>query len=623
MQKEKKEKLGKEITLIADLVIAATILFFWTTTIDSFNFPKQFVIATGIVSLVLVALLRDRFLINLAKTSRIELLLLTTLLILCLISLPHGLTSMTNFWGSFSRANGLLTKVVLLLVALVYSRYSSEKSINRFFNVVLVLLFLEVIYGFIQLNGFDPILWINPYNNIFVTTGNPNFAAALFAILVVLSTRFLFVGTNLRTKGFVVVLLVLGTYMSYATKSIQGIMTIAIGFFLLVVVWSLKRLARNRDKLLVVTGLSILGTPIALGVFNVGPLASFLYQETLSIRLHYWRVAMRIIRDNPLFGVGNDGYGDYYRLYRESWFVEKYSPSLISTNAHNVALQWGSDIGVLGVLIYFLFLALAIFTYISKFRSYSESKSLNDSDFLFIGFVAFYAQSLISISQLSVTCLGFALLGMLLSHNRDEKLEIPMKRKLVKAITPSSFVGVGTWWIVLCLALTPLTSTLVRKDAELRRAMQLPGVSKEGSDLEFRSKQITSAARFFREDQDYSLFAIDNLFNQGLVQYGLTFSEEVLSTNPNILIAYSAQIIAYSNSGQSKELIVAAENALQLDPLNYSIRFQYGKALNSRGRRAEANRELVEVLRQAPYSSSDFEAASSLLAEIDHSIERS
>lgn len=617
MKVEKKDKLGMQITFIADLVIALTILFFWTTTLDAFNFPKQFVISTGFISLVIVAMLRDRLLIHPSSNSKVEYLVLFLSVIVVFLSLPNGITSMTNLWGSFSRANGTITKVTLLMVVLIYSRYTSKLSVNRFFNFAIVLLFLEVGYGFIQLNGFDPIPWVNPYNNIFVTAGNPNFAAALFAILVVLSSRFLFVGRDSKTRGIASILLILGIYMSYATQSIQGVLTIALGFFLILFLWSLKRLDNKKTRIFALGGLSLIGTPIALGVFNIGPLASILYQETLSIRLHYWRVALRIIRDNPFFGVGNDGYGDFYRVYREAWFVEKYSPGLISTNAHNVALQWGSDLGILGVLIYVLLLALAISTYIRKSHLLSERQNLSDLDFIFVGFVAFYVQSLISISQLSVTCLGFALLGMLLSNNKSERFESSTNRLTKSSNAPSSYIGVGTWWIVFSLLLTPITSTLFRKDVELRRVLQLPGASQEGADLEFRSKEITSAAQFFRKDQDYSMIAIENLFNQGNAQYGLTLAKEIEAVNPNSFVAFSAQILAYSNSGQFKELSIAAKEALRLDPLNYTVRLQYGKALNGLGKTADASREFNKVLRQAPETSSDYVAAKSLLEEMN------
>lgn len=621
MKLEEQEKIGKQITFIADLVIAVTILFFWTSTLDAFNFPKQFVVATGFISLLIVAILRDRFLINPTRVNKIEITFLTLIALVVLLSVPNGLTSMTNFWGTFSRANGTLTKITLFLVVLIYARYSSKESISRFFNLALTLLSLEVVYGFIQLSGLDPIPWVNPYNNIFVTAGNPNFAAALLAVLVVLSTRFIFLGSNSKIRGFVFVLVILGSYTSYATKSIQGVLTIAVGIFLVVFLWSLKRLDRKRDKFLSISGLSALGAPIALGVFNLGPLASILYQETLSIRLHYWRIAIKIIRDHPIFGVGNDRYGDFYRMYREDWFVEKYGPGLVSTNAHNVALQWGADIGILGILIYVLLLALSIFTYIRKWQSQPDSKSLSNFDFLFVGFMAFYVQSLISISQLSVTCLGFALLGLLLSYNNGESVDNHRKKKSPRLNSPSSFVGVGTWWVIFCLVLAPLTSTLVRKDAELRKALQLPGASQEGADLEFRSKEITSAAQFFREDEDYAASVIQNLFGQGIAQYGLTFAKEVESAKPNSFQSFSAQVLAYSNSGQYVELKVAAEKALKLDPLNYSVRFQYGKSLDKLGKLADAKRELNEVLQQAPKTSNDYIAAQSLLAEMNQRIE--
>ena len=194
---------------------------------------------------------------------------------------------------------------------------------------LLFLLVLEVFYGAVQISGNDPIPWTNPYNNIFVTAGNPNFAAALFAILVVLNFRFMFVEESplLRITGLIAV--IAGIYMSFATKSVQGILTMAAAVFVLSLI-AILRISKNTVQRIGFLALSLLfAAPVALGLFNVGPLRSFLFQETLSIRLHYWRVALRIMSDYPIFGVGIDRYGDFYRTYRESWFVGKYGPGLI------------------------------------------------------------------------------------------------------------------------------------------------------------------------------------------------------------------------------------------------------------------------------------------------------
>ena len=50
-----------------------------------------------------------------------------------------------------------------------------------------------IIYGFLQSNGKDFVKWDNPYNSIISTVGNPNFAAAVMAILATISFSAIFI----------------------------------------------------------------------------------------------------------------------------------------------------------------------------------------------------------------------------------------------------------------------------------------------------------------------------------------------------------------------------------------------------------------------------------------------
>jgi len=48
---------SKQITFLANLVVAAGVLFFLTQTLDAFNFPKVMVVSTGSVALVLALMI--------------------------------------------------------------------------------------------------------------------------------------------------------------------------------------------------------------------------------------------------------------------------------------------------------------------------------------------------------------------------------------------------------------------------------------------------------------------------------------------------------------------------------------------------------------------------------------
>jgi O-antigen ligase len=620
LSQESEVSVNKQAVGIANLVVILGVVFFLTQSLDAFNYPKTFVASTGIFALFLALIIHRRFLLNFRNLHPIELFLIGMALLTIILASFNDLFSFLTLWGSFSRANGLLAKVSLLLLALIYFRFSSKDSISRFFLIAFFLLIVEVAYGAIQLTGNDPVPWVNPYNNIFVTAGNPNFGAALFAILVVLNFRHIFSSSkwNLRFVGGVSV--VAGIYMSYATQSVQGILTIAAAVFLLCLIAIFRYITNRNLKIGLFTLSTLAALPIALGVFNFGPLRGFLFQETLAIRLHYWRIALKILGDYPLFGVGIDRYGDYYRLYREPWFVEKYGPGLISTNAHNVALQWGTDLGVLGIFMYVSLFVIATLVYFrqAKFR---VQKKFTDLDFLYVSFFAFYLQSLISISQLSVTILGFALLGLVLSyvlHDNDQN-DKETRGKIAKQrsrIRKSNFIGLGTWWLIFVLIFTPFTSSIVRNDLALRQALQLPGIEQQVSDLLPRSTAIEAAVQPFLEDQDYVSLAIQNLYSQGNAQTGLKIAEQSVEVNTRSWVGYQSQVLAYAQSNLPQKAVEVAKKALELDPLNYNIQFNLAEQAYKAGQVEVARRYAELVFKSAPPGSEVYIGAEKLLRDI-------
>jgi len=234
---KQKIKASLQITAIADLTVVFSILFFMTQTLDAFNFPKQMVFSAGIFALLAAIFIHGVSVPNFRESKIIILAILSIVLGTILLSIPNNLFGQLTLWGEFSRANGLMTRIPLFILVLIYAIYSSEKGTDRFFKWMMALLIIEVIYGIVQLTGIDPVPWVNPYNNIFVTTGNPNFAAALFAVLVVLTFRFLLMDNSFLVKFLSVTCIIAGSFMSWSTKSVQGVLTISAAIFLVLLIF--------------------------------------------------------------------------------------------------------------------------------------------------------------------------------------------------------------------------------------------------------------------------------------------------------------------------------------------------------------------------------------------------
>jgi len=117
---------------------------------------------------------------------------------------------------------------------------------------------------------------------------------------------------------------------------------------------------------------------------------------------------------HPWFGVGFDGYGDWYRRTRTLESVLSSNKDVTTDAAHNVFLDISSSGGFPLLLIY---LILVIYTLISAIRVLKRSREFNPPFVaIFAGWVAYQVQSLISINQLGLAIWGWVLTGLIIGY---------------------------------------------------------------------------------------------------------------------------------------------------------------------------------------------------------------
>ena len=111
-----------------------------------------------------------------------------------------------------------------------------------------------------------------------------------------------------------------------------------------------------------VGGLGLIGSSLVfLGLINAGPLAGYLYKPSLEARGFYWRAGIRMLIEHPFFGVGMDGFGDWYRRAR-TLEDTLFNPGLASNTAHNVFIDIASNGGFPLIALYLAILGLVIFS---------------------------------------------------------------------------------------------------------------------------------------------------------------------------------------------------------------------------------------------------------------------
>jgi len=332
----------------------------------------------------------------------------------CLIFIQMFLVIITSpapweqqVFGKSGRGLGFITEISIIIIMLVASRYVEFDKTKILINSVLFSAFISSVYAIVQRYGYDIFDWYTRTNGIIGTLGNPNFQSAL-AAMAIIPAALHFAGTALKSKLLSILMFFTFAFTIYICQSTQGYLVSA---FSLCVIILLYFWYRNRLIFVSIsTAVLTFGLIVIAGMLNIGPLASTLYKISIQSRGEFFRSAISGAKDNPLFGVGIDSFGDfssYYKSAKDASGINEYTD-----NAHNYFLNYAVNGGYPLALLY---LALTILTIICFFRF---QKTIGKFDIsaasIFSLWVGFQAQSMISPGTIPLLLLGFLLNGTII-----------------------------------------------------------------------------------------------------------------------------------------------------------------------------------------------------------------
>ena len=326
-----------------------------------------------------------------------------------LVSLLFTDIKIIGLIGELQRRNGALSYFALTIILLYLSRTVSFDNVKRLIPFVLSICGLLALYGSIQIAGKDFVSWVNPYNAMISTTGNPNFASSLLAVLSLISVLTLF---NREVSSFLkptaIFVFTLSIYCIYQSQSRQGFLVI---FFGLIFYLSAKILFSNKTflKLFLAIPFSLVILSI-FGMLQVGPLTDLLYKPSVSVRGFYWQAAIRMFQNDPITGVGLDSYGSYFREFVDPQYLIRHGTDLTSNNAHNVFLQMFATGGIFVGLGYIILVLSVLYMGLSVIKN-SIGANREFALGIVSGWIGFQSQSVISIDNLSISIWGWVLAG--------------------------------------------------------------------------------------------------------------------------------------------------------------------------------------------------------------------
>jgi len=579
-------------------------LFFFTSIKDPFNAPKLWLTILGgafLMGHLISDLVLKKFTDGRKEIKILGFIVLSFTSFLLLAALATNVKYVA-FFGESQRNTGFLAYFFLAIFLLSAAKHIRLKNIETVYFAGIVVGAIMTLYGVMQHFGNDFVKWNNPYNSVISTVGNPDFAAALMAVFLVLAFASIF-ATNWHI-GFKVlsgILCVVILQVIQWSQARQGLLSFGVagGLFVVIFIWQKNRIlgiASSVGYLIVF----ILGL---LGIFRVGPLAGQLYKASVSIRGYYWRAGIEMLTSHPWLGVGVDRYGAFFRAYRENGYPVNYGYDITSTAAHNVPIQIFAMGGLLVGLSYLAILGFIAYRGIVGMKR-AEGKNRLLIAGVFCAWVAYEAQSIVSIDNIGIAIwgwvLGGAVIGVsLLSQEAKKPVELG---KSAKSIAKQTGITVATPIVsaVLVLVMFLVVTTQFRAESQMFNISRY-AVPTDQANRNAYHPLIRKVADIPWMNPMYQLEIGSKLAQAGFVDEGFAEIEKVITDDPQ---SYAALGLAASFYEQLKKFDKAAplrEKMYGLDPWGAQNLLTLGNDYLQLGQKDKAKEMLNKILTMRTY----------------------
>jgi hypothetical protein len=470
-------------------------------------------------------------------------------------------------YGAYGRNNGLLAYLFLVGLLLSTLVLSKRDSISRIIIWLIIAGLVNVAYCLWVIVFGDFIGWNNPYGNILGTLGNPNFIGSFLGIFLAAYLGYgLGKDTPIWFKYSTLVVIPVTAFEIYDSSAIQGrVVGLAgvaiVGFFVL------------RSKFsLTVTGIysglvGLAGVFAVLGALQVGPLTSFIYKTSVSLRGQYWLAGWNTGEQSPLTGVGMDAFGDWYRRSRDAHALELPGVNTVVNAAHNVPLDMLAFGGWPLFITYLLIMGSggwALLKTISRVKSYDPILTV-----LTTAWFGYQLQSIISINQIGLAIWGWVLTGAAVAYERITRLEasgpnpsmetnrtLNRKKKAesqqMKAVLFSSSFGI----VGLLIALPPFTA-----DSQWRKAQVA---------LSVEALEASMKIGYFNPQNSMKYMTnIQTLEQSNFPDLAHKYALKAVKWNPEAFELWKVLFLVANSTAEEKQL--ALDNMKRLDPLNPDV----------------------------------------------------
>ncbi|MGA0866600.1 MAG: O-antigen ligase family protein [Candidatus Nanopelagicaceae bacterium] len=560
-------------------------LFFNSRIQDPFNSPKFWILL--VVAGYLIGHLfgnRGKVPEDAKPTLRILIVVLTLFTVALFIASLVTDVWYVAFFGEYQRKNGFLTYAAFVIILYAAARYLRVSLMWRVYTFAMICGLISAVYGLFQINGRDFVQWNNPYNAIITTVGNPNFAGAVMAMFGTIVFCAIF-DRNVLPIFRVLAVLVFGAlvYTIYLSQARQGLLSIGlgVGFFMVIALYQYRRLL----GILAGVAVGVVGILAVAGMLQRGPLEYYLYKSSVSVRGFYWRAGWEMFLSNPLFGVGVDRYGAYFKEYRETQYSLNYGFDLTSSNAHNVPIQLFATGGIFVGGLYLLLMGFIAWRgFVGIYKNQGNARLVVTA--VFAAWLAYQAQSIVSIDNIGLAVWGWLLGGAVVGLSLSENVEVFARNRDKRFVSPLNLkqATVSTALVLLFLVL----STILYRG---ERAMFDQRVRFDPSTPESRPTFKAYADATLTVpllEMKYAVMTGINMVSNGYVDEGMRILESELERDPRsldilLVVADFSEQLRRPNDAIRYRLRIEA-----LDPWNGKNHLQLARLYLAQGRTDDA-----------------------------------
>lgn len=275
-----------------------------------------------------------------------------------------------------------------------------------------------------------------------------------------------------------------------------------------------------------------------------------------------------MLTSHPWLGIGIDRYGAFFRAFRENQYPVNYGYDITSTAAHNVIIQIFAMGGFLVGLSYLAILSFIAYRGIVGMKR-AEGKNRLLIAGVFCAWVAYEAQSIVSIDNIGIAIWGWVLGGAvigasLFDSNADKPVELgKSRREVVKNMNVKVATPIISGALVLGMFL--VVSTQFRAESQMFNLSRYAIPTDQANRNAFHPL-IVKVVEIPWMNPIYKLELGSKLAQAGFVDEGFAEIEKVIAEDPQSYAGLGLAASFYEQLRKFDKAIPLREKMYGLDP---------------------------------------------------------